>query len=123
RSVTLRTASTMNGPIVILGTKRPSMTSRWKRSAPAASASRICSPRRVKSAARIEGAIRTNAEPHNKARHVFYCKRLSAETRCGFYIYLNESYFLAYYIEHICEWEVSEVAIKKRGEIPLAPLL
>ena len=42
--------------MVMFGTKWPSMTSTWMRSAPAASASRTCSPRRVKSAARIDGA-------------------------------------------------------------------
>src|SRR5947208_3056713 len=36
----------------MFGTKWPSMTSTWMRSAPARSASRTCSPRRVKSAAR-----------------------------------------------------------------------
>src|SRR5579863_6274599 len=52
-----RTASTTIGPIVMLGTKWPSMTSIWMRCAPAASASRTCSPRRVKSADRIDGTI------------------------------------------------------------------
>src|SRR5712692_10022641 len=59
RSVTLRTASTTSGPNVRLGTKWPSMTSTWMRSAPAASAWRTCSPKREKSAARIDGASLT----------------------------------------------------------------
>src|SRR5262245_19976509 len=49
----------MAGPIDRFGTKCPSMTSTWMRSAPARSASATCSPRRAKSAARIEGASRT----------------------------------------------------------------
>ena len=52
-----RAASTITGPKVMLGTKWPSMTSTWIQSAPAASTARISSPRRAKSAARIEGAI------------------------------------------------------------------
>ena len=44
---TLRTASTTPGPNVRLGTKCPSITSTWMRSAPAASASFTCSPSRV----------------------------------------------------------------------------
>src|SRR5690606_15811972 len=55
--VTLRIAAVTAGPTVRLGTKWPSMTSTWIQSAPACSAARTCSPRRVKSAERIEGAI------------------------------------------------------------------
>src|SRR5262245_30116846 len=40
----------------MLGTKCPSMTSMWIRSAPAFSASATSAPRRAKSAARMEGA-------------------------------------------------------------------
>src|SRR6478672_12866126 len=40
-----------------LGTKWPSITSTWMRFAPAASTVRTSSPRREKSAERIEGAI------------------------------------------------------------------
>src|SRR5215471_3140482 len=61
RRVTRRTDCTMAGPIERLGTKCPSMTSTWMRSAPARSASVTCSPRRAKSAARIEGASRTRS--------------------------------------------------------------
>ena len=39
-SVALRTASTTSGPMVMLGTKRPSITSTWIQSAPAASTAR-----------------------------------------------------------------------------------
>src|SRR5262249_7979291 len=42
-------------------TKCRSMPSTWMRSAPARSASATCSPRRAKSAARIEGASRTRS--------------------------------------------------------------
>src|SRR6266403_342779 len=61
RRVTRRTDCTTAGPIERLGTKCPSMTSTWMRSAPARSASVTCSPRRAKSAARIEGASRTRS--------------------------------------------------------------
>src|SRR5882672_5779831 len=57
--VAARTARTMTGPSVMLGTKRPSMTSTWMTSAPAASTARTSSARRPKSAARIDGAILT----------------------------------------------------------------
>ena len=43
----------------MLGTKWPSMTSTWMRSAPAFSIASISAPRREKSADRIEGAMRT----------------------------------------------------------------
>src|ERR1039458_9704106 len=52
-------ASRISGPKVMLGTKRPSITSTWKRSTPAASASFMWAPRRVKSAARMEAEIST----------------------------------------------------------------
>ena len=55
--VTGRRASTIKGPIVMLGTKRPSITSTWIQSAPAASTARTSSPSREKSAERIEGEI------------------------------------------------------------------
>src|SRR5258705_2628380 len=54
--VTRRSERTTAGPSVRFGTKCPSMTSTWMRSAPAASASATCSPRRAKSADRIDGA-------------------------------------------------------------------
>src|SRR5215468_2085719 len=63
RRVTLRSELTMGAPMERLGTKRPSITSMWMRSAPARSASATCSPRRAKSAARIEGASFTASFP------------------------------------------------------------
>src|SRR5579883_1296774 len=58
-SVQRRTASTTSGPMVILGTKWPSIMSIWMRAAPASVAARTCSPSRVKSAERIDGTIPT----------------------------------------------------------------
>src|SRR5258708_3532809 len=55
--VTGRSEATIGAPIERFRTKCPSITSTCIRSAPARSASRTCSPRRAKSAARIEGAI------------------------------------------------------------------
>ena len=52
-----RSAFTTAGPMVMLGTKWPSITSTWIQSAPAASIARTSSPSRAKSADRIEGAI------------------------------------------------------------------
>ena len=54
-----RSAETTSGPIVIGGTKWPSITSTWITRAPAASTSPTCSRSRPKSAERIEGATRT----------------------------------------------------------------
>ena len=56
RFVSLRRAATRAWPKVMFGTKRPSITSRWRRSAPPASAARTSSARRPKSAVKIEGA-------------------------------------------------------------------
>jgi len=50
------------GPIVRLGTKCPSITSTWMKSAPPASTVRIASPRHAKSAERIDGAIRIESD-------------------------------------------------------------
>src|SRR5580700_10242230 len=47
--------------MVMLGTKRPSITSTCIQSAPAASTARTSSPNRVKSADRTDGAIRIGA--------------------------------------------------------------
>ena len=55
--VRLRMASRIGNPIVMFGTKRPSITSMWIWSAPAASTRAISSARMPKSADRIEGAI------------------------------------------------------------------
>src|SRR5580704_2523053 len=50
-------ALTISGPMEMLGTKWPSMTSTWIQSAPAASTARTSSPSLAKSAARIDGAM------------------------------------------------------------------
>src|SRR5947209_1799611 len=55
--VTGRKPLTTTEPMLRLGTKCPSMTSTWMRSAPPASTSRTSSPSREKSAARMDGAI------------------------------------------------------------------
>src|SRR5437016_12195239 len=60
KRVTRRSDSTIGAPIEMLGTKCPSMTSTWMRSAPACSASPTCLPKWAKSAARIEGASFTS---------------------------------------------------------------
>src|SRR5580700_3429413 len=57
--VILRSDSITGGPMVKLGTKWPSMTSRWIIRQPARSTSPICSPSREKSAARMDGRIST----------------------------------------------------------------
>src|SRR5664279_5277526 len=57
--VARRAAFAISGPNVMLGTKRPSMTSTWKRSTPTASASFMWSLRRVKSAERIDADTST----------------------------------------------------------------
>src|SRR5437868_157501 len=55
--VFLRMDSTTGGPIVRLGTKWPSMTSRCRREAPPRSTRAISSARRAKSADKMEGTI------------------------------------------------------------------
>src|SRR5688500_2713865 len=62
-------AATTGTPIVMFGTKWPSMTSTWIQSAPAASASWIASPRRAKSADRIDGAMRTSGMIDSEHAH------------------------------------------------------
>src|SRR5438552_1532191 len=57
--VRLRIASRIGKPMLMFGTKRPSITSMWIWSAPAASTRAISSARTPKSADRIEGAILT----------------------------------------------------------------
>ena len=54
-----RSAFTTSGPMVILGTKCPSITSTWIQSAPAASTDCTSSPSLAKSADRIDGAMRS----------------------------------------------------------------
>src|SRR5687768_15664230 len=63
-----RSARTTFGPMVMLGTKRPSITSTWIQSAPAASTARTSSPSRLKSALRMEGATSTMALPYQTRR-------------------------------------------------------
>mmetsp|Transcript_52007 Transcript_52007/g.161393 ORF Transcript_52007/g.161393 Transcript_52007/m.161393 type:complete len:254 (-) Transcript_52007:67-828(-) len=55
----LRNASTTSGPMVMLGTKRPSMASTWTQSAPAFNTSSTSWPSLEKSAERMEGEICT----------------------------------------------------------------
>ena len=57
-----RSSSATRGPIVIGGTKWPSITSTWMIRAPAAITSSTCAPSREKSAERIEGATRLRAK-------------------------------------------------------------
>src|SRR5918996_898203 len=56
KRVTRRSDATIGTPIEMLGTKCPSMTSTWMRSAPACSASPTCLPKCAKSAERMDGA-------------------------------------------------------------------
>src|SRR5580692_8673921 len=53
-------AFTIGGPRVMFGTKRPSITSTWIQSAPAASTARTSCASLPKSEARMEGATRTD---------------------------------------------------------------
>src|SRR6202158_3670497 len=54
--------STTGGPMVMLGTKWPSITSTWSMRQPAFSSAAICSPRCAKSAERIDGRISTMSD-------------------------------------------------------------
>src|SRR6267142_1686429 len=65
--------SSTGGPMVILGTKRPSMTSTWSWSAPPASTRATASPSAAKSAERMLGAIFIPSRP--------YCIRPPAANR------------------------------------------
>src|SRR5262249_47020899 len=56
KRVTRRSDAMIGAPSAMFGTKWPSMTSMWMRSAPACSASPTCLPKWAKSAARMEGA-------------------------------------------------------------------
>src|SRR5215471_17107929 len=60
-AVERRMALSTTGPMVMLGTKRPSITSTWIQSAPAMSTARTSSPRRAKSADSIDGATSMEA--------------------------------------------------------------
>ena len=59
RRVTRRSDLTTTAPMDRFGTKCPSITSTWIRSAPARSASATCSPKQAKSALRMDGASLT----------------------------------------------------------------
>src|SRR4051794_22640734 len=61
-------AATTLSPMVIGGTKCPSMMSTWIQRAPASSTVSTCSPRRAKSAARIDGATVTASHLAEHAR-------------------------------------------------------
>src|SRR3954453_21336538 len=70
------TASSTSGPIVIGGTKWPSITSTWITRAPASITSATCAPSRAKSAERIDGATcrapnrsRAVIGPSHRAQH------------------------------------------------------
>src|SRR5262245_28646804 len=52
-----RSACTTSGPMVMFGTKCPSITSTWIQSQPASSMARTSSPSRAKSAERMDGAM------------------------------------------------------------------
>ena len=68
-AVTARTASMVFQPNVRFGTKWPSITSRWIRSAPASSARRISSPSAARFESRMLAAIRTPAGRRDAGRH------------------------------------------------------
>src|SRR3990167_6058967 len=67
--VRLRMDSMTGGPIVRLGTKWPSITSTWSRSAPPASTRAMASPSAAKSAERMLGAILIMPPPYSTRRY------------------------------------------------------
>src|SRR3989304_327859 len=67
--VRLRMDSMTGGPIVGLGTKWPSITSTWSRSAPPASTRAMASPSAAKSAERMLGAILIMPPPYSTRRY------------------------------------------------------
>src|SRR5580704_7010952 len=74
-----RNAATTGGPKVMLGTKWPSITSRWIQSAPAAATARTSSPSFEKSDDRIEGAMITGLD----TRGVLLVDQPAGRWRCG----------------------------------------
>ena len=74
-------AWTTAGPIVILGTKCPSITSTWIQSAPAASTARISSPSLAKSADKIEGASTSGRGIHGLHRGSGNTRRATGQRR------------------------------------------
>ena len=82
-AVTRRSASTVLGPNVRFGTKWPSMTSRWIRSAPARSMRRTARARLARSASRMLAATRARPARHGYApapagRRIRGCARREA---------------------------------------------
>mmetsp|Transcript_1562 Transcript_1562/g.5144 ORF Transcript_1562/g.5144 Transcript_1562/m.5144 type:complete len:214 (-) Transcript_1562:28-669(-) len=69
-SVTGRSASTTSGPIVMFGTKRPSITSTCTQSQPALSMASTCSPSLAKLAERIDGATMISLLEQRSTREV-----------------------------------------------------
>src|SRR5262245_18897219 len=82
RSVCFRSACTTGGPIVRLGTKWPSITSTWSRSASAATRSTSL-PRQAKSAERIDGDNFTTSPylAHPGSERVASARRFFASER------------------------------------------
>mmetsp|Transcript_114111 Transcript_114111/g.243356 ORF Transcript_114111/g.243356 Transcript_114111/m.243356 type:complete len:312 (-) Transcript_114111:50-985(-) len=77
-------ASTTRGPMVILGTKRPSMTSTCTQSAPALITSATSSPSLEKSADRMEGEIFTDlASLRNFSTRGFVARNATARAGAG----------------------------------------
>src|SRR4030095_11009045 len=72
----LRIASITGGPMVRLGTKWPSITSTWSRSAPPASTRAMASPSAAKSAERMLGAMRATPTPYSTRRAPCKCRGL-----------------------------------------------
>src|SRR5258705_8369383 len=70
RRVRFRMDSITGGPMLRLGTKWPSMTSTWSRSAPAVSTRAMASPSAAKSADRMRGAIFMMRRPYSKVPRV-----------------------------------------------------
>mmetsp|Transcript_7007 Transcript_7007/g.20662 ORF Transcript_7007/g.20662 Transcript_7007/m.20662 type:complete len:201 (+) Transcript_7007:606-1208(+) len=79
----LRRASTTSGPMVMFGTKRPSITSTWTQSAPAFSTSPTSSPSFSNLAERMEGEIITDLGPFlSFSTRGFAARCCTATARC-----------------------------------------
>src|SRR4051812_5557173 len=68
-----RVAAVTAGPKLMFGTKWPSITSRWRKSAPPRSTSVICAASFAKSADKIEGAI-SGVETENGLESMSFCQ-------------------------------------------------
>mmetsp|Transcript_21810 Transcript_21810/g.35300 ORF Transcript_21810/g.35300 Transcript_21810/m.35300 type:complete len:207 (-) Transcript_21810:17-637(-) len=77
-SVTGRSASTTRGPMVMLGTKRPSMVSMWIHSAPALSTAMTSAPRVAKLAERMLGDTMTEFLSHRSTLEVAHTRSVEA---------------------------------------------